>query len=166
MVERRSLRIGAVVVLLVILVSGGAAAVPVGSELVVEDADTGQVYYSIPVENGTAFSIEYMHSVEKTRVLDAYVVSGDQLVMDYMEFESYGWGLPARADVRQENGVFIFEPEWADDELYVKAGQIAGHRLHVNGQTFDLVEPSDASSVRITVEKRSALAVAIDSLKL
>nr|WP_276246081.1 MULTISPECIES: DUF1850 domain-containing protein [unclassified Haladaptatus] len=139
---------------------------PVGTELVVEDADTGQVYYSIPVENGTAFSIEYTHSVEKTRVLDAYVVDGDRIVMTHMEFESYGWGLPARADVRQENGVFVFEPEWADDELYVKAGRIAGHRLNVNSHTYDLVAPSDASSVKITVEKRSALAVAVDSLKL
>lgn len=159
----RSIAIGAIVVVLVAsLAVVGAAATPAGRVVVVEDAASGEHLIETPVENGTVVALEYTHSVEKTRVLDAFAVRGDELVMTRMEFESYGWGLPAGADVTRENGTFSFDPDYASEEMVVKPGRTAGHQLHVGSQTYDLVERSDARAVRISIERRSVLEATLD----
>ncbi|AUV83761.1 DUF1850 domain-containing protein [Salinigranum rubrum] len=159
--RRRLLALAAVVVATLLAVSGAAAAsLPAGQALVVETADTGEELLRVPVEENTTVALEYTHSVEKTRVLDAYAVRDGELVMTRMEFQSYGWGLPARVNVTQENGSFVFDPEGSYDELYVKPGRIAGHELHVGEETYDLVALSDAESVRIYITERTLIDLA------
>lgn len=164
---KRARRFGVwiVVVCLVVLIAGAvAAATPADRVLVVSDAKTGERLRSMPVENGTVVAIEYTHSVEKSRVLDVYAVQGDRLVMTRMEFETYGWGLPADVPVSTDNETFVFDPAFASDEFVVKPGRIAGHTLHVRNSTYDLVALSDARAVRLSVERRSALRAALDVL--
>jgi len=150
-----------VAVLLVVLAAaalGSAAATTDETVLVVADTETGETYLEVPVENGTVVAIEYTHSVEKTRVYDEYTVRGDELEMTRMEFESYGWGLPSRANVTRENGTFIYDPPGSYERLTVAPGRVAGHTLYVGDQTYDLVALSDGESVTFTVRHRSALA--------
>jgi hypothetical protein len=155
-----------VVLVLVVAVAalGSAAAVPGERVLVVADAETGETYLEAPVENGTVVALEYTHSVEKTRVYEAYTVHDDRLVMSRMEFESFGWGLPAGADVTRENGTFIYDPPGSYERLTVAPGRIAGHRLHVGDRTYDLVAVSDARSVTLSIQRRSALTTALDGV--
>lgn len=162
----RSARLRAVAVALVFLVLlvGAASAAPGGRVLVVESADTGERVFTAPVDDGTPVALEYTHSVERTRVLDAYVVRGDTLVMTRMEFESYGWGLPARANVSSDNGTFVFDPEGRYEELYVTPGDVARHKLHVGERTYDLYDAVGEQSVRLHIERRSALNTALDIL--
>ncbi|WP_332897422.1 DUF1850 domain-containing protein [Haladaptatus sp. CMSO5] len=149
-------------VLLLVCSAGLATAIPGERVLVVSDADTGEQLLAVPVEENTTVNLSYMHSVEKTPVYDIYEVHGERLDNTEMRFQSYGWGLPAREDVYTENGFFVFNPENRSyDELYVKPGRIASHRLTVGDQTYDLVSLSDAQSVRITVERRSVLSTAL-----
>ncbi|SEL03788.1 DUF1850 domain-containing protein [Haloferax larsenii] len=150
-----------VVVAVLALAVGVSAAVPAGQALVVEDAETGERLKTVPVEENTTVALEYTHSVEKTRVLDAYAVQDGELVMTRMEFKSYGAGLPARANVTTENGSFVFDPQGSYRELYVKPGHIAGHKLHVGEHTYDLVALSDARSVRLHVTEQSVLDAAL-----
>ncbi|UVE51141.1 DUF1850 domain-containing protein [Haloferax larsenii] len=150
-----------VVVAVLALAVGVSAAVPAGQALVVEDAETGERLKTVPVEENTTVALEYTHSVEKTRVLDAYAVQDGTLVMTRMEFKSYGAGLPARANVTTENGSFVFNPQGSYRELYVKPGHIAGHKLHVGEHTYDLVALSDARSVRLHVTEQSVLDAAL-----
>ncbi|ELZ88208.1 hypothetical protein C453_02022 [Haloferax elongans ATCC BAA-1513] len=150
-----------VVVAVLALAVGASAAVPAGQALVVEDAETGEHLKTVPVEENTTVALEYTHSVEKTRVLDAYAVQDGALVMTRMEFKSYGAGLPARANVTTENGSFVFDPQGSYRELYVKPGHIAGHKLHVGERTYDLVALSDARSVRLHVTEQSVLDAAL-----
>jgi hypothetical protein len=152
----------------VLLLAGGgatAASMPAGQSLVVETADDGEELLRVPVEENTTVALEYTHSVEKTRVLDAYAVRDGELVMTRMEFQSYGWGLPARVDVTRQNGSFVFDPEGTYEELYVKPGRIAGHELHVGDETYDLVALSDAESVRIYITDRTVLDVALATIR-
>ncbi|MFC7205154.1 DUF1850 domain-containing protein [Haloferax namakaokahaiae] len=150
-----------VVLAVLALAVGGSAAVPAGQALVVEDAETGEVLLTQHVSENTTVSVEYNHSVEKTRVLDEYTVRNGELEMTRMEFESYGWGLPARADVHKENGSYAFDPEGSWEELYVKPGHVAGHKLHVGERTYDLVALSDARTVRLSVTNQSVLDAAL-----
>jgi len=152
----------AVALVVVVAALGSAAAVPDERVLVVADAETGETYLETPVENGTVVALEYTHSVEKTRVYEAYTVHDDRLVMSRMEFESFGWGLPSRAEVTRENGTFIYDPPGSYERLTVAPGRIAGHRLHVGDDTYDLVAVSDARSVTLSIQRRSVLANVLD----
>lgn len=163
---RRTLAFVLGVVVLIAAVTSAAAFTPADRVLVVADAGTGEHLLAVPVENGSVVALEYTHSVEKTRVLDVYTTRGDRLVMTRMEFESYGWGLPTRVAVATENGTFAFDPAYATHELVVKPGRIAGHELHVENRTYDLVALSDARAVRLSIEHRSVLARAIDVLSI
>jgi hypothetical protein len=143
---------------LTIVLAGGAAAVSPERALVVEDADTGERLLVEPVANGTTVTLAYNHSVEGSPVRDVYAVRGDQLVMTRMEFASYGWGFPAQANVTRTNESFVSHP---DDvrltELYVAPGYVAGHELYVGDETYDLVERSNGETVRIHIEHRTIL---------
>lgn len=153
-----SLRLVALIAAALFVLAGIGGAMSGGQTLVVERVDTGEELIAVPVSNGTTIGLEYMHSVEKTRVYDGYEVAGDRLVNTRMEFESYGWGLPARANVTRENGMFVYDPPGELKELYVKPGTVANHTLIVGDRRYDLVERADASTVRIHLERRSALA--------
>ena len=143
---------------LAVILAGVAAAVPTGPVLVVEDLDTGEHYIEQPVENGSTVGLEYMHSVEKSRVYDEYRVEGQTLVNTRMEFESYGWGLPARVNVTNVNGTLVYDPPEPITELEtlsVSPGRIANHTLIVEDQQYDLVAETNANDVRIHIEKRT-----------
>jgi len=145
-------------IVLVVAFVAFAAAAPTGLVLVVEDIDSGERYITQPVENGTTVGLEYMHSVEKTRVYDEYRVRGDTLVNTRMEFESYGWGLPARVNVTNVNGTLVYDPPGPITELEslsVSPGRIAGHTLTIGNQGYDLVAATNASDVRIHIQRRS-----------
>jgi hypothetical protein len=128
-----------------------------GPVLVVERVDNGQAVVTAPVENGSTVGLEYTHSVEKSRVYDGYTVRDGQLVMTRMEFESYGWGLPADANVTNENGTLVYDPPGVYETITVQPGSIADHRLHVDNRTYDLYARSDGRAVRISVQHRSPL---------
>ncbi|WP_246055641.1 DUF1850 domain-containing protein [Halonotius roseus] len=125
--------------------------------LIVEDIETGETYLTAPVDNGSTVGLEYTHSVEKTRVYDEYRIDGATLVNTRMEFESYGWGLPARVNVTTVNGTFVYAPEEPItelDSLSVSPGRIAGHTLIIDGTRHDLVNTTDARDVRVHIEHR------------
>ncbi|WP_251342277.1 DUF1850 domain-containing protein [Haloplanus halophilus] len=156
--------VGFVALVVLVATVGSAAAVPGGKVLVVADAETGEEYLTVPVENGSTVGLEYTHSVEKTRVYDGYTVRGDRLVNTRMEFESYGWGLPSRVNVTRKNGTFIYDPPGSYERFTVAPGRIAGHELQVDGRTYDLVALSDGESVTLSIRHRSALATVLDRL--
>ena len=156
--KRALAALGAVAIAAVVVLAGVAAAVPTGQVLVVEDVDTGEHYVTQPVANGSTVGLEYMHSVEKTRVYDEYRIEGRTLVNTRMEFESYGWGLPARVNVTNVNGTLVYDPPEPITELEtlsVSPGRIANHTLIVEDQQYDLVAETNANDVRIHIEKRT-----------
>ena len=158
--KRAILSLAAVAVVIVVVLAGVAAAVPTGQVLVVEDLDTGERYITQPVDDGSTVGLEYMHSVEKSRVYDEYRVEGRTLVNTRMEFESYGWGLPARVDVTNVNGTLVYDPEEPITELErlsVSPGRIAGHTLIVDERRYDLVAVTDGNDVTLHIERRSLL---------
>ncbi len=122
--------------------------------LVVADADTGEPILVAPVENGTRVTLAYTHSVEKTPVRDVYAVDGSRLEMVEMRFQSYGAGLPARADVTRENGWFVFDPAGSYATVPAAPGEVAGHELRVGDRRYDLVALSGGESVELFVVRR------------
>lgn len=139
------------------------ASLPTQQTLMVTDADSGDVLLQTPVDDGTRVALAYNHSVERTPVVDTYRVRGQRLEMTRMAFESYGWGLPADANVTRVNGQYVYDPPGSYEQLTVQPGRIAGHRLVVGDRTYDLVARSNAQAVRLTVVRRPLLVAATDS---
>jgi hypothetical protein len=145
-------------VALCLSVAGAAVAAPSGQVLVVEGIDTGERYLTHPVDDGSVVALSYTHSVEKTPVYDEYRVEGETLVNTRMEFESYGWGLPSRVNVTTVDGTFVYEPSEPIatlETLSVSPGRIADHTLIVEDERYDLVAETNATDVRIRVERRT-----------
>ncbi|MFC6765491.1 DUF1850 domain-containing protein [Natrinema soli] len=156
----RSNGVAALLAAAVLVLVAIAATVPTEAVLVVEDAETGKQYLTEPVADGSTVGLEYMHSVEKSRVYDEYRVDDQTLVNTRMEFESYGWGLPARVNVTTVDGMLVYEPSEPIAELQrlsVSPGRTAGHTLIVDDRRYDLVAATNASDVRIHIEQRSLI---------
>jgi len=148
----RVLVVGAVV----LLVSAGlVAGMGPRRALVVDDAESGTTLLAVPVENGSEVGLEYSHSVEQSRVYDGYTVRGDRLENTRMTFESYGWGLPSRANVSRENGTLVYDPPGTFEELYVHPGYVADHTLVVGTQSYNLTAVAGGDSVRLHLQRRS-----------
>jgi hypothetical protein len=146
----------AVLVACSLVLAGAAVAAPVDRSLVVRDADSGATLLTVDVRGGSNVTLAYTHSVEKTPVRDEYTVEGTTLNNTKMRFQSYGWGLPSRADVRLEDGWFVFDPDGQYESINIQPAAVAGHRLYVDGEPYDLVGLSD-DPVRIAIERRPIL---------
>lgn len=155
--EQDTRRVAIVSLVLAVAFGVGIGAVgPSGPVLTVSDAETGEPLLAVPVTDGTTVTLAYRHSVERSPVRDHYVVRDGTLVMTRMEFESYGWGLPAGADVALVNGTFVAEPNRTYTALTVAPGRLARHRLIIGGRTIDLVALADGRPVRLEIRARSA----------
>ncbi|WP_276261390.1 DUF1850 domain-containing protein [Haloglomus litoreum] len=146
----------AVLVACSLVLAGAAVAAPVDRTLVVRDADSGAALLTVDVHEGSNVTLAYTHSVEKTPVRDIYTVTGTALDNTEMRFRSYGWGLPAREAVRLEDGWFVFDPDRRYEAFNLQPAAVAGHRLYVDGEPYDLVARSD-DPVRISIERRPVL---------
>ena len=113
---------------------------------------------STPVAEGSDVTVEYTHSVEKTLVRDIYTVDDGELVMTRMEFSSFGAGLPAQADVRVENGQYVYEPPTHRYEtLRITTGFVADHDLVVDGQRYDIAALAEGGTVELRIQERRLL---------
>lgn len=145
-------------VLAAVLGAGIGATEASGMTLTLTAVETGELLLAVPVDDGSPVTLAYTHSVERTPVRDHYVVRDGRLVMTRMTFESYGWGLPAGADVKLVDGTFVAEPDRTYATLTVSPGRQAGHRLIVENRTIDLVALTDGQSVQLEVHERPVLA--------
>lgn len=128
-----------------------------GLQLTVFDATDAELL-STSVEDGSEVIVEYTHSVEKTLIRDQYVVSGNRLVMSRMEFSSFGAGLPAQADVRVENGRYVYEPPPQEYEtLRLTTGAIADHDLIVDGHRYDIASMAAGETIELRITERRHL---------
>ncbi|WP_254864410.1 DUF1850 domain-containing protein [Halovivax gelatinilyticus] len=121
--------------------------------LVVAVAETDERLVERSVADGDEVTLAYTHSVEKTPVREVYVVDGDELHHDRIEFASFGAGLPSHAAVtRTDDGLYVAPVDRTYGEVYVSPGSIAEHRLRVDEGCYDLLERSDGDTVRLFVE--------------
>lgn len=116
-----------------------------GYELVLTDRDTGEVYATYPVENGDRFSVEFIHSVNKTPVKDIYEVRDDKDIYvvetDYYDFgagvqtelnpgESLEYGSDGAMEIKNID-------EYIPDLIYI-VGTVSDHTLQIDDNEISL----------------------------
>lgn len=106
--------------------------------------ETDQGYRQIiPVRKGDTFSLKYTHSVQKTPVVENFVVvAADELVLDSTVYQTYGVGLPflpGEGNFEQRGDKFVltnFGRRFY--KVSVHAGPIAGLVLEIKNRIIPL----------------------------
>ena len=65
---------------------------PRQTRLVLEEPDSGQLYAWFPVEEGSRFSITFIHSVNKTPLTDVYEIRQGEIYVTETKFYGFGAG--------------------------------------------------------------------------
>ncbi len=108
--------------------------------LVFEEGRTKQQVAYLPMADGDAFDIIFVHSIHLTDVTESYVVTGQQIEQKMIRFSQYGIGMPA---------------EVHEGERYeYKDGM---HHLYVNDVYFDSMNIRNGKTVsnhRLVVKRR------------
>ncbi len=128
--------------------------------LVLSDPQTGQTYASYPVETGDVFTVEFIHSVNKSPVRDYYECREDGIWNTQCVYYGFGAGveeiLLEGEDLSYgENGEMIVSGiDHKIDPLIIVVGTISDHILTIGGEEVSLRDLCGRSSkVRFTLEQ-------------
>lgn len=71
------------------------AFVPIVPQLSVKNADSGRTILSHIVKPGDTFTVSYIHSVNKSKVVDSFTITDKyQIMVTSTAFSAYGAGIP------------------------------------------------------------------------
>lgn len=133
-----------------------ASTIPV---LMIRQAPDGPIVFQSPVDEGSRFSLSYIHSIHRTPVEELFVINENrQIVLDAMIFESYGVGMPSSLEgnetFRMADGKMQIEHiDRTLPAFDLRIGQvIAGHKLRLGEQEIPLSKLSKpGSAVRFEI---------------
>ncbi len=135
--------------------------VRVGTFLVLRDEDDGRVYARYPVKEGDEFSVEFVHSVNKSPVRDVYQVREDAIYVVRTTYYAFGAGVQT---LLEDGQTLTYEEDGAmtvsgfDKEipyLVYFVGTVSEHTLRVGDETVALgVLCGRNSNVRFLIKKQ------------
>lgn len=116
-------------------------------KLVIRDQESGKVYAAFPCPNGTRFSVEFTHSVNKSPVIDLFEVNDGVISVVEARYYSFGAGMPFSSDepgwtfTTDEDGTIIVTGiSYTYDSLNYIVGTVYDHILTINGESINLRE--------------------------
>ena len=126
-----------------------------GLEVRVADLGSGRVLWSRAVRPSERVELHYVHSVERTPIVEVFQPEPDGLRFIEMRFSSQGAGLPTQGYTR-EGDHFVLRGDRMIGALPVRVSAVARHSLQVGEDRVDLVRlAGDGAGVSI-VSRRAA----------
>lgn len=122
--------------------------------LIVTAAPPSRVLMRAPLRGPVEVRLEYVHSVERTPVVETYRADPRGLSLVQMEFAAQGAGLPSTGFVR-EGSRFVLRTEQPLAALPVRVSGVGRQRLRVGADVFDLLAVAGEGGI-VTVAVRSA----------
>ena len=116
------------------------------SQLVLSDAESGKIYAKYSFSDGDVFCISFIHSVNKSEVIDYYRKGeNNKLICFATKFHSFGAGIPTQfpdyAKIEISNdGIYVSNLDITLDDVTYIVGTVSDHILTVNGQEISLRE--------------------------
>jgi len=127
-----------------------------GLVVTVADLGSGRVLWHRAVRPGDVIELHYLHSVERTPVVEVFRAASDGLYLVEMRFVSQGAGLPTQGYVR-EGDHFVLRANRKIGELPLRVSAVAGHYLRVGDDRLDLVRlAGDGAAVSLTSRRGAA----------
>ena len=72
------------------------------NELLLYNSETNEIYRTFPVSEGTEFSVEFIHSVNKSPVKDVFVIRNEEIVVDRTIYSAFGAGVQTEIEEGQK----------------------------------------------------------------
>lgn len=102
------------------------------------------VYQKFPVEDGTEFSVMFIHSVNKSPVEDFYRIEGKDIYVVKTKYDSFGAGVQTKIEEGQtlsytEDGSMVVSGfHQKIPRLAYVVGMVSDHVLTINGEKISL----------------------------
>ena len=123
-----------------------------GGHLVLSDPATGRVYASYPAREGDEFSVEFIHSVNKSPVRDYYQCRTDGIWNTRCVYYGFGAGVEEillegeRLDYGEDGEMIVSNIEHRLDPMILVVGTISDHTLRIGEETVSLRDLCGRSS--------------------
>ena len=114
--------------------------------LAVYDRETGKTYRTFEVSEGSEFSVEFIHSVNKSPVIDVFVIRDGKIVADRTIYSAFGAGVQPEIEEGQtleydENGNKVVSGfNIVFPEVKYIVGTVSDHILRIEGESISLTE--------------------------
>ncbi len=112
--------------------------------LVLYNADTGERYITEKAEEGMMFSVEFIHSVNKTPVKDTYIIENGEIRAYSTTYRSFGAGVQTALEGNQkmtydeQGNMIITGFDITYDPLRYCVGTVSDHILTLGGKEISL----------------------------
>jgi hypothetical protein len=112
--------------------------------LIIADAESGEIYGRWPVTEGAEFAIEFVHSVNQTPVRDVFEVRGRRIWPVATVFSSFGAGMQSELGegeklIRDEDGTMrIVGFTRSFKSLAYIVGTVSDHILFIQNERVSL----------------------------
>lgn len=118
-----------------------------GDTLVIRDAESGRVYARYDCPDGTPFEVEFLHSVNKSPVIDVFEVSDGIIRVKEARYYTFGAGMPTEADqptwkfsYADDGAIVVTGITYTYDRLNYIVGTVHDHYLTIHGERINLRE--------------------------
>ena len=114
--------------------------------LAVYDTQTNKTYRTFEVSEGTEFSVEFIHSVNKSPVIDVYCIRDGNIVVDRTIYSAFGAGVQTEIEEGQtleydEDGNMVVSGfNIIFPEVKYIVGTVSDHILRIEGEYISLTE--------------------------
>ena len=112
--------------------------------LVLYNADTGQNYITEKAEEGLMFSVEFIHSVNKTPLKDTFIIENGEIRAHSTVYRSFGAGVQTSLEGNQkmayddDGNMIITGFDMTYDPLRYCVGTVSDHILTLGGKEISL----------------------------
>lgn len=112
--------------------------------LVLYNADTGERYIAEKAEEGMMFSVEFIHSVNKTPVKDTFIIENGEIRAYSTTYRSFGAGVQTALEGNQkmtydeQGNMIITGFDITYDPLRYCVGTVSDHILTLGGEEISL----------------------------
>lgn len=108
--------------------------------------ENNQIYQKLPISENEEFSIEFVHSVNQSPVIDYYKVAEGEIYVTATKY--YGFGAGVQTELKgnetltytEDNGMLITGINQKMEHLTYVVGMVSDHVLHYRGQRISLKE--------------------------
>ena len=115
--------------------------------LVIRNAETGEVFARYDCPDGTRFEVEFLHSVNKSPVIDVFEASDGIIRVAEARYYTFGAGMPTEADqptwefsYADDGAIVVTGITYTYNSLNYIVGTVHDHYLTIQGERINLRE--------------------------
>lgn len=114
--------------------------------LIIYDTETYATYKTFSVSEGTEFSVEFIHSVNQSPVIDVFKIENDNIVADRTIYSSFGAGVQTQIEDGQtleyddDGNMVVSGFDIIFPEVKYIVGTVSDHILCIEGECISLTE--------------------------